>query len=76
MEDVRKKDTWKVERPPEILISLTPQQSTSMLDGDIGEKEKCLPCVTLHVTCPSDYPMALDSNLCYFLKKYCLRDSK
>ncbi|CAG0879388.1 unnamed protein product [Darwinula stevensoni] len=57
VEDVRKKDTWKVERPPEVLITLTPQQSTSMLGGDIDGKEKCLPCVTLHIKCPSDYPM-------------------
>uniref|UniRef100_A0A1X7TDC2 Protein kinase domain-containing protein n=1 Tax=Amphimedon queenslandica TaxID=400682 RepID=A0A1X7TDC2_AMPQE len=49
-EDMREKDTWKIQRPPEIMIKLTPQKSIST------SVQRLQISVKLHAKYSSDYP--------------------
>ncbi|XP_037282898.1 eIF-2-alpha kinase GCN2 isoform X2 [Rhipicephalus microplus] len=48
VKDLRKNDKWKMWRPPELLITLRPQQSMTPFQAHVQ--------VDLHVRCSSQYP--------------------
>lgn len=50
--DLREKDAWKVQRPPEIKITIKPQES-------IGHHEENHVQVDLHVKCSARYPLEI-----------------
>ncbi|XP_046402509.1 eIF-2-alpha kinase GCN2 [Ischnura elegans] len=56
LRDLRDTDVWKITRPPDVVITLTPQQGSSS-EGP----QEIHAQIDLHITCPSKYPDQLPS---------------